>query len=55
MYLAKIIQRPGSFYGLNGFCYLCINAWMKVFKINPEFRILNTTESQPQNAELGIL
>ena len=33
-------------------------AWVKVFRINPEFRILRLTfcvESQPQNAELGRL
>ena len=29
-------------------------SWVKVFRINPEFRILRLTfQSQPQNAELG--
>ena len=33
----------------------CVNTWVKVFRIIPEFRILRLTpqESQPQNAELG--
>ena len=30
-----------------------VSAWVKVFRIIPEFRILK--ESQPQNAELGRL
>ena len=32
-----------------------VSIWVKVFRINPEFRILRLTfqESQPQNAELG--
>ena len=32
-----------------------VNLWVKVFRRNPEFRILRLTfiESQPQNAELG--
>ena len=31
--------------------------WLKVFRINPEFRILRLTskESPPQNAKLGRL
>ena len=35
------------------FRLLCIYAWVKVFRIIPEFRILRLTsiESQPQNAE----
>ena len=34
-----------------------LHAWVKVFRIIPEFRILRLTfhRSQPQNAELGRL
>ena len=33
----------------------CICSWVKVFRVNPEFRILRLTYVlvQPQNAELG--
>ena len=56
------IQKMG-FVGLRLYPNPCITRcvikglpWVKVFRINIEFRILRLSiESQPQNAELGIL